>query len=196
MRSPQSWVEYLIIGTGSALAFILVLLIFFEVKLFPPEGSEILSFIVEEAYWMAIIPMIALIYVAGLIQDRIAFLLFRPWERNLRRYAIAADGDANIDHYYRVRSFFFTSPGTQSMVNLYFQNRAKIRMFRAWTLNAIIIASLLAYREATTTYFHPYQFPVILIFGLLALGCIWAWYSATNSEHKVLNRFNLEMMGM
>lgn len=198
MRSASSWIDYLIIGGGAATAFVLVLLIFFEVRLFPPEGSEILLYVIEEAAWLGVIPLLALVYIGGMIQDRIAYLLFRPWERSLRKYAIDPGdaGEPDKAHYYRVRSFFFTSPGTDSMVGEYFQNRARMRLFRAWALNALLIFGLLAYREQTHTAFHPYIFPAILIFGLLALGCVLGWYAATVSEHKALNRFNAEMMGM
>lgn len=198
MRSVSSWVEYLIIGGGSSLAFVLVLLIFFEVRLFPPEGSEVLLYVVESAPWLGIIPLLGLMCVGGMIQDRIAYLLFQPWERNLRKYAIAPDKgqEPSPENYYRVRSFFLTSPGTAALMELYFQNRARLRIFRAWTLNGLMTFFLLAYRELTHTVFHPYLFPAMLIFGLLALGCVGGWYAATISEHKVLNRFHASMTGM
>lgn len=198
MRSVSSWVDYLIMGGGAAMAFVLVLLIFFDVRLFPPEGSEMLVYVMEDAPWLGLVPLFALMYMGGMIQDRIAYLLFRPWEQNLRKYAIAPDenGEPQREHYYRVRSFFFTSPGTRAMVDRYFHNRARLRLFRAWSVNALMITGLLAYREQTHAYFHPYIFPTLLIFGLLALGCILGWYVATVSEHKVLNQFNAEMMGI
>ncbi len=198
MRSVSSWVEYLVIGGGSAIAFVLVLLIFFEVKLFPAEGSEALSYVVEEAPWLGIFPLLGLICVGGMIQDRLAYLLFLPWERNLRKYAIVPEEgqEPSRDNYYRVRSFFLTSPGAPPWVELYFQNRARLRVFRAWTLNGLMIFALMAYREQTHSVFNPYLFPAMLIFGLLALGCVWGWYAATISEHKVLNRFHTEMTGL
>ena len=125
MGTTNLFVELIVIGVG---ATTWLCLLFFTVF-----GWEWIP--VERAFsTVALVPLLSLIYLLGIISDRIADSIFeRLWVKRLQQERFATP-----DEYHIARRQILT--GSERLSDLLEYGRSRMRICRGWTLNSILIA--------------------------------------------------------
>ncbi|MFI3197869.1 MAG: hypothetical protein QX196_06050 [Methylococcaceae bacterium] len=174
MNTTALFVELLITGIGAGVWFSLTLLCVFGYSWIPFEKIIILP---------ALIPTIALLYVLGIIIDRISDLAFQGWDKSLRQKHFNKSTD-----YQRARTIVYGQ--SLSLRDWFKYGRSRLRICRGWTINSLLcIASLNAFiwirLPADCPRLHLTLFSSVM-FGLLSIGALSAWYSLTYREYQRL----------
>ena len=167
MSTTNLFVELLIVGIG---AFFWILLIVLGVMNVTIESTSILF---EMKYF---IPLVSIIYVLGIVIDRVADSAFDELWGNKIRASIFPDRN----DYYRARSLIFSS--SESISDLLEYNRSRLRICRGWTLNSVMIVlslNLYSFREKS-----PSDEVVLLGSVVLLLFSVGAWYAWRNIIKK------------
>lgn len=167
MSTTNLFVELLIVGIG---AFFWILLIVIGVM---NVSIESITLLFEMKYF---IPLISIIYVLGIVIDRVADSVFDKLWGNKIRDSIFPDRN----NYYRARSLIFSS--SESISDLLEYNRSRLRICRGWTLNSVMMISslnLYAFRKVS-----PSDEIVLLSSVVLLLFSVGAWYAWRNILKK------------
>lgn len=169
MSTTNLFVELIVVGVG---AFLWVLLIVLGVSLEPI--SSIKDLLKLELF----IPLLSLIYVLGIVVDRVADTIFDHfWGKKIRNSIFP---DRN--EYYKARSMIFSS--SDSISELLEYNRSRLRICRGWSLNSVmIIGSLNFYALLVPATSSKLTILGSIIFLLLAAGSWYAWRNILKKEY-------------
>jgi hypothetical protein len=132
----------------------------------------------------ALIPTIAILYVLGIITDRLADRLFQPVADHLRARAFRSRED-----YEKARDLVYSH---SSLVGLIEYNRSRLRVCRGWIVNCA--ASILAFggfvwAQAPPNWPQPKVLAVVfVVLTLVGLGAFQAWYQLTIDSFRRLSQ--------
>jgi hypothetical protein len=176
MSTTTLYAELVVIGTG---ATIFVLVLFYcltgDSSLFTRLGG--LSSLGSAA---ALIPGLSIIYLLGVINTNVGYLLFKWPENWLRRQALKSK-----HKYDMIRTNVYTSQYHDLIEDFHFR-RSKIRICRGWFINALLILFALI-KGAGNGYIEPFmaRFSIIAM-GLLMIATGVSWWAATDTELREL----------
>ncbi|MCP4536302.1 MAG: hypothetical protein GY832_04075 [Chloroflexi bacterium] len=124
MSTTDLFVELMVIGIGAAIWLILLIFSIFGYKWILPE--QVVSLV-------ALIPVAAVVYVLGIVVDRIADTIFEKlWGQTLCKKVYETKKE-----YYDDRRLIYTR--AERLGNLLEYGRSRLRICRGWTLNTILI---------------------------------------------------------
>ncbi len=170
MSTTNLFVELLIVGIG---AFAWVLLIILGVSSIPLPS--IINLIEIELF----IPLLSVIYVLGIVVDRLADTIFDKYWGIQIRESIFPDKT----HYYRARSLIFSS--SESISDLLEYNRSRLRICRGWSLNSVmIILALNLYALLVPATNNLLTILGTVLFSLFAIGSWYAWRNILKKEYS------------
>ncbi|MEQ8692337.1 MAG: hypothetical protein RIC89_16075 [Pseudomonadales bacterium] len=173
MGTTNLFVELVVIGAG---VMIWLLLLVFTIVGRPPLA-------ISEAMLLAsAIPLLAITYVAGIIWDRIVDVLFEKlWVDRWRPRFFATKTD-----YYNARRAILTK--SERLSELIEYGRSRMRICRAWTLNALLITvsgvAFLFSDHRNEPEFALKVWAVILIGTAFSVGAWFAWASLVKTEYR------------
>ena len=143
------------------------------------------------------VPLLSIVYVLGIVIDRVADSIFdKLWGIKIRNSIFP---DRN--EYYKARSIIFSS--SESISDLLEYNRSRLRICRGWSLNSVmIIASLNIYALLFPSSYYKQTILGSMIFLLLAIGSWHAWrnilkkeYGKTKYQAKLITETNNQSIG-
>lgn len=175
MSTTNLFVELVVVGVGAAAWLCLLVLAGFGYAWIPLDRLFSPS---------AILPQIALVYLLGIITDRLADALFAPaWTKGNRARIYGQDSDAYAADKALVLSEL-------EFAKFYQYNKSRQRICRGWTFNAIVI--LLSLHALLWFRFGPNEttFRIALLGSLfLSLLAYGSWFSG-----KRLNSIQYQKM--
>lgn len=182
MKTTNLFVELVVVGTGAALSIVLFFYTFFGDRLLSDQKLSVTS---SPGDLASIIPVLSVIYVLGIVVDKIAYRIFKATEDQLRlnKFGCGEEG------YYERRHHLYTSANTAHAIEVLEYGRSKIRICRGWTVNSVLlIVALICYMVFRN------GFDVLVLVGIISLGLLawltqWSWKVATKVEHRFLERF-------
>ena len=125
MSTTNLFVELVVIGVGALAWVVLLVLSVFGWNWVPTE--KVFSTV-------ALIPLLSLIYVLGIVSDRIADSIFEKWwNDNLRKERFP-----DINDYHAARRQILTR--SERLSELLEYGRSRLRICRGWALNSVLIA--------------------------------------------------------
>lgn len=172
MGTTNLFVELVVIGVGAAAWLVLLVLAAFGWAWVPLEQTFSST---------ALVPLISVVYLLGIVSDRVADSLFeRVWVPRLRAAtfpALAAYHDARRDILTR----------SARLADQLEYGRSRLRICRGWALNAVLTAlalDLFLWRQVTGP-------PAVrlALFGTVALlalagACWYSWRALTVTEYR------------
>lgn len=185
MKTTNLFVELVVVGTGAALFLVLLLVTFFGDQPWLYQGIS------KSDDVASIIPVLSLIYVLGIVVDKVAYRLFNNTEDHLRRnkFSVGSTERDKLKGYYDARHQMYTSPNTTAAIEAFEFGRSKIRICRGWTVDSVLIILALICFMIFRRGWDSRIFVGIIAFGLLAWGARWSWAVATAVEFNWLDRF-------
>lgn len=184
MSTTNLFVELLIIGAGAAGAVVLVLGTIFDVEW--PKGRRITNWL----SWGGLIPILAVVYVLGIVVDRLANDIVEPWagkSRDLVTTTLAEEakmlqGGTWTPH--QVRADLELDAGATQNTLEYL--RSKARVCRGWTLDCIFLVAAL---NLFLLVRRPAGLPCVkvalvgtLSLALLGWGTFYTWGMLSETE--------------
>jgi len=124
MSTTGLFVELVVIGSGTA-AWLYLL----GASL---VGLELLA--TKDLSSVLLIPALAVVYVLGIVTDRIADWAFSRWDNSIRIRILDS-----IPKYRQARLLLY-SLANERLCKLFDYNKSRIRIARAWTLNLLLCA--------------------------------------------------------
>ena len=173
MNTTSIFVELIVIGIGAAAWIITLILGFAGLSL----GDIVGTFKTETA-----IPLLAVVYVLGIIIDRLADTSFdKIWGNSLRDKKFDTVGE-----YYNARRNILIN--SERLSELLEYGRSRLRICRGWCFNAAAMAiSFNIYLLlAPETSFNKIAAGLTgtLLCAFLALGTWYAWKKLTQAEYR------------
>ena len=172
MSTTNLFVELFVIGMGAA-----VWILLFVLAVLGCTWASLDRF----GSWNAFLPVLAFIYVLGIVVDRMADSLLRAADRRLRDRAFSG---SEKDYHY-VRTFVFYR--SDKFKDIFDYSRSKLRICRAWIFNFALTALgtiVLIWVRAPQLAMHQKLLLTILAFcagALFALGSWYTWYRLTDN---------------
>jgi hypothetical protein len=181
MSTTTLYAELVVVGTGAAI----VILVFFysltgDWSLFSGLGG--LASLGSAA---SLIPVLSIIYLLGIINTNIGFLLFKWFEDHLRSKA----WPNNDNKYDEIRNKLYISNHKDLIDDFHFR-RSKIRICRGWFINSflIFVALIIGTSNGHVGSFRS-RFSIATM-GLLMIGTVVAFWAATDTELRELRFFD------
>lgn len=164
MSTTNLFVELVVIGVGAAIWIVLLGLAVI--------GCEWATDI-EAVSLVAIVPTLAVVYVLGIVSDRMIDLLFgRIWGEKMR-----ARQFPNTRDYHEARRRILESSETLAEMHEY--GRSRLRICRGWTVHAFLIAISLVVFSWTRIDDDELAMRVSIfgssVFCLLGTACWYSW---------------------
>ena len=172
MSTTSLFVELIVIGVGAGIWIVLAVF-----SLFGIPGLSQVSFS-RELWLTVLVPMLSIVYVLGIVIDRVADRILAPWSWAMQRQVFGATED-----YYRARTTVYLR--SETLTDLYEYGRSRLRICRGWILNAVLILiafDVLAARQAGAEIKGRLWIAGTVGFGLLAVGAATAWRGLTMQE--------------
>jgi len=174
MNTTNLFVELIVIGLGASVWVALFALSFLGIG-WAPSLEKLFSF-------TFLIPTVSLIYVFGIVVDRVADSWFEKlWSNTLRNKWFQ-----NINDYYRSRRLVYT--GSERLGDLLEYSRSRMRISRGWALNSALIF-------VGFNLFMAIQSPAVenksllwivgsVAIALLTYGSYFAWFNLSVAEYR------------
>ncbi|MFN2516555.1 MAG: hypothetical protein ABR556_10125 [Pyrinomonadaceae bacterium] len=125
MSTTSLFVELVVIGVGALAWVVLLVLSVFGWNWVPTE--RIFSSV-------ALVPLLSLIYIFGIVTDRIADALFENWwNEDIRKKTFP-----NVEDYFVAQRLILTR--SERFAKLLEYGRSRLRICRGWALNSMLIA--------------------------------------------------------
>jgi hypothetical protein len=173
MSTTNLFVELIVIGVGASIWLILFIFSMFGYGWVPIE--RLLS-------PFAAVPILAVVYVLGIISDRIADAVFEwIWSDDLRESYFQ-----DRQEYYDARRLILTR--SERLSDLLEYGRSRLRICRGWAFNLILITVSLNTFLWTSFSDKSFVWPTS-IFGsisllVFALGAWFAWRKLAHNEYR------------
>lgn len=173
MSTTSLFVELIVIGAGASAWLLFLTLSIFGFRWIPL--AEVLSFPV-------LIVLLPLVYVLGIITDRIADKSFdRLWADRLVEEWFGTRGE-----YYNARRLILTK--SEHLSELLEYGRSRLRICRGWAFNSLIAAvflNLFIWTRLSSEVWAPtLSLFLTLAILALALACWYGWWSLSISEYR------------
>jgi hypothetical protein len=173
MSTTNLFVELIVIGVGAAAWLVLLVLSVFGWRWLPALNLPAM---------LELIPTLSMIYLLGILTDRVADVLFeRRWVGRLRRdfFPTAAD-------YHRARVVILTE--SERLAELLEYGRSRLRICRGWAINAALIVVALNGFVWSQLNGHALQSRIALVGSLLFAGIaalsFFAWRAIVLTEYR------------
>ena len=185
MGTTNLFVELVVIGVGVLIW--LALLVFATLGFPPPVLGDTL--LIASA-----IPMLATIYVAGIIWDRIADRVFeRIWVDRWRSRFFP-----NKLEYFNARRIILTQ--SERLSDLLEYSRSRMRICRAWTLNSIMIGislNIFLFRN----YVASDNFGILVLLATsvslaFSIGAWFAWAGLVKTAYRKIKEQSAYLQGI
>ena len=177
MTTTHLFVELLVIGIGAFLALLLGIAAVFG------GSPEMFSGFMNVR---ALIPVLATVYVLGILVDRFADRAFDSWDMKLRRSVFGEEDSA----YYEARRTLVMD--AENLWRDLHYGRSRLRICRGWVFNSVLLMGGLwafRYSDKATPVIPAQEFWVALgSLALLGVGCTWCWYRLIRTEYKKTQR--------
>ena len=175
MNMTDLFVELIVAGSGVAVWMLLLVSGLVDVDWSGLVPGRLASLVV-------LIPFLSVVYVLGIVVDRVADRLFDLWDDPLRQERFRDSAG-----YHRARTYVNTH-GEAEIIGLFKYHRHRIRICRAWTLNFALLAlaaPLFAYRRLSRI-----DLAIAALLGslLLALACWGTWKRLAITDYKQRRR--------
>jgi hypothetical protein len=202
MQTTQLLVEIIVVGVGGAIAIMLAACAVFGV-------DDVASAIDTLSGISTILPLLALIYVLGIVIDSFAKLLFTIPKKTIRtkkfrlpqsdqneiRESLGVspiedwdkNGEGEMRLFYHARAYVYQH--ADGLRGLFEYTRSMQRICRGWVFNSVfILISYLMCRwtDPVSTSLQENLF-VSALFVIYGLGCLYGWYRMISSEAKRLS---------
>ncbi len=175
MNTTNLFVELVVIGVGAAIWVMLLVLSLF--------GFGWVSFDTLLSL-PAIIPCLAVVYVLGIVLDRMADKIFEQWAAPL-----ASQWFKSAEEYRRARTFIYTR--SDALRDLFEYSRSRLRICRGWALNSFLILITLNVFVWSRVTPEDVRFKVsmfgTIFFLFLGMGAWRAWHRLVGNEYKRLH---------
>lgn len=185
MNTTNLFVELVVIGVG---VFVWLILLVITVL-----GYEWLFTAKDTLLIGSALPVLALIYVLGIIWDRIADTIFHViWADDLRESYFT-----DLGNYYNSRRVIITK--SQPLSDLLEYGRSRLRICRGWSLNALMIGVSL--NILLWSRFSDHENILILSLTgsflslILAVGSWFAWRSLSTVEYRKIKEQSEYLIG-
>ena len=178
MSTTSLFVELIVIGVGAALWVGLLI-----ISVFGYDDAVMKTL----ASPVATVVLLSVIYLLGIVTDRIADLIFdKRWGSAIRKQWFDS-----VEDYYRARSDIFEKSQLASELLEY--SRSRLRICRGWAFNSVISAVALTIFLFTPSY-PTLDKPRLFAFGtlgllLLALGAWYSWKKLAESEYRRVHEY-------
>lgn len=173
MNTTNLFVELIVIGVGAIIWLILFVFSVFGYA-WVPTDYLLSSF--------AAIPILAVVYVLGIISDRVADTVFDwIWSDNLQKPYFKGRPE-----YYNARRIILTR--SERLSDLLEYGRSRLRICRGWAFNSILI--IISLNTFIWANFSNSSFAIsISVFGsisllVIAFGAWFAWRNLTKNEYR------------
>ena len=173
MNTTNLFVELIVIGVGAFIWLVMFLLSIFGYAWLPME------YLLSPA---VAIPILAVIYLLGIISDRIADAIFESiWSENLLKSYFKDRGE-----YYNGRRIILIQ--SERLSDLLEYGRSRLRICRGWAFNSIMIAISLNSFLWIQLSDKPFIWPVS-IYGSISLllfsyAAWFAWQKLVLNEYR------------
>jgi hypothetical protein len=171
MNTTSLFVELIVIGIGACLWIMLIVCAIFGYTWIPT--GNMFSFI-------AAIPFLAMIYVLGIVSDRLIDKLFDMiWGSELRTQYFKDSVE-----YFRCRRKVITS--SERMANVIEYSRSRLRICRGWAVHSVLIAlaiPIFAHFQLPEPLFLKVTITGFVVFGLLSAASYFAWKYLTKMQY-------------
>lgn len=174
MKTTEMFVELVVIGTGAFIWLLLMILTIFGYNWIPFD---------KPIFSPLILLFIVLIYVFGIIVDRLADCIFKNWEEKIREI-IMPDKD-----HRQIRAIVYKESSLLKEWSQY--GRTRLRICRGWALNMVIIfitSNLFIWIRWPSESYKLEICIFLMLFNLLIfIALIFSWYKIIHNEFTVLN---------
>jgi Flp pilus assembly protein TadB len=143
---------------------------------------------------VASIPFISLIYVLGIVTDRLIDRLYDKRDDTFLKQFYKQDADTDVSisdlkkkHHEERRTVINTHERMADMIEY---NRSRLRICRSWSVHALIIACLIPF-FAVTNLSPQYALNVsifgFVVFIALSISCYYTWVLLNKTLYKKTN---------
>lgn len=175
MGTTNLVVELVVIGTGALFWVVFAILTVFGYEWVTLDRLLALM----EA--PALIPTLSIIYILGVVTDRLADGLFHHWDHSIRGKFFPKPED-----YHSARALLYRK--SQALTELFEYGRSRVRVCRGWAINSVLLTVMLNLFIWTRL---PTESPNLRLsaFGstaliLVAVGSLSAWYGLVRNEYE------------
>jgi hypothetical protein len=173
MGTTDLFVELVVIGIGA--------LVWIVVSTFSIFGYEWVP--LEQVFSISsLIPFLSLIYIVGIITDRIADTLFgRIWVPKISKRYYASSEDETEDR----RIIYSTN---EYLANLIEYGRSRLRICRGWAFNSFLI--MIASTCFIIAQIHDVALTrgllvwINVVFGFITIFSWYSWYQLTDTQYR------------
>lgn len=172
MNTTNLFVELVVIGIGVLMWIAIFVVALAGYAWFPTDDTFLL---------IAALPSLAIVYVLGIVWDRLADFIFdRMWTNVLK-----AEHYSTVGHYYDDRRIILTQ--SKPLSDLLEYGRSRLRICRGWSLNALAIAfssTLFVLLRPEAEVPAAVGTTCVVACLLLSVGCWLAWQSLSKAEYR------------
>jgi len=173
MGTTDLFVELIVIGIGAFIWIVLATFSIFGYKWVPLDQLFSVS---------AIIPFLSIVYIVGIVTDRIADVLFDAiWGSRIlsKHYA-----DLNLAR--QDRRLIYSKD--EYLANLIEYGRSRLRICRGWAFNALLIiiaSNFFISTQISDDYLKTKLFVwVNLLIGFIAFFSWYSWYQLSGTQYR------------
>ena len=175
MGTTELFVELIVIGIGAITWIVLGTLSIFGYTWIPRE--ELFSV-------PSLIPFLSLVYIVGIVTDRIADVLFEAiWVPKLQKKYYSSSTIARDD-----RRLIYSR--NEYLANLIEYGRSRLRICRGWAFNAVLIMIAADFFIATQVAGRDLQIKLFiwvnLLVGFVAYFSWYSWYRLQDTQYRRL----------
>lgn len=175
MGTTDLFVELIVIGIGAIAWVVLATFSIFGYEWVPFDQLFSVS---------AIIPALSIVYIMGIITDRIADVLFdATWTPKLLKKYYSSSESARED-----RRLLYSE--NEYLSNLLEYGRSRLRICRGWAFNAVLIIIASNFFIATQVTDNSLKTKLFiwinLISGFVAFYSWYSWYQLTETQYRRL----------
>ncbi|MEP7137754.1 MAG: hypothetical protein ABI904_22745 [Chloroflexota bacterium] len=175
MGTTELFVELVVIGIGAFMWMVLATFGIFGYIWVPLDQLLSVS---------ALIPFLSVIYIVGIVTDRIADVIFEAiWVPRLQRKFYSSSDMARDD-----RRLIYSR--NEYLANLIEYGRSRLRICRGWAFNAVLIMVAANFFISAQVSDHALQIKLYiwinLLVGFIAYFSWYTWYKLSDTQYRRL----------
>jgi hypothetical protein len=181
MNTTTLYAELIVIGSGAAIFIVLLFYsLFGDTSWYSKLGG-----LASVGSVVSLIPVLAVLYLLGIVINNVGYLLSKGLEKRLRREKLSEIGH----EYEEIRNALYTSADVKDLIEDFKFRRSKIRICRGWFINSILIIIALITYLYTEKIPHSSVWFWIINVGSLMTGTCVSWWAATDTELEWLKAY-------
>jgi hypothetical protein len=173
MGTTELFVELIVIGIGAFIWIVVATFSVFGYRWVPLDQLFSVS---------ALIPFLSIIYIVGIVTDRIADVLFEAiWVSRIQRKHYSSSDIARED-----RRLIYSK--SEYLANLIEYGRSRLRICRGWAFNAVLIiiaSNFFILTQVSDDNLKTKLFVwVNLLVGFIAYFSWYSWYQLSDTQYR------------